>query len=270
LSPAASDWIGLYESAADGDSERVGARFTNGRASGSLSLTIPDNARAGTTNEVRLFNNGRRVAKSDSFTVAVPALSVTPTRVGRGAAVTATWTNIARPAATDWIGLYSSSVSGNSSYLAYIYTRGTTNGSAALIIPPHAPFGTVYELRLFTSNGSTGLVSNTFRVEAARLSVGPTPVLPGRSVTATWGLIPDPTPRDWIGLYPSSSAPDSPSLAWTYIFPTTTGSVPFEIPAATAPGTTYELRLFSNNGYSRLSTSETFTVQAPQAATGSN
>jgi hypothetical protein len=74
--------------------------------------------------------------------------------------------------------------------------------------------------------------------------------------------IPNPTATDWIGLYASSGAPNSPAVSWVYLTGQASGNLLFQIPVATPPGTTYELRLFSNNGYTRLATSNSFTVQA--------
>jgi hypothetical protein len=261
-SPAPTDWIGLYQSRLSGDQAYLTSQATTGRESGSIVLAIPSGAIAGTTYEVRLFNGGRRVATSESFTIRVTTLGVSTTRVQRGGAVTATWTDIARPTATDWIGLYYSSAASNTSYQAYRYTNGSTSGALVLTIPAIVPTGTTYELRLFSNNGYTRLATSaSFRVEQATLRISPTTVPQNFPAVATWSGIPSPTVKDWIGLYASPSAPDSPSISWMYTPGIAGGSLPFTIPAGVAPGTTYELRLFSNNGYSRLATSNTFTIQ---------
>src|SRR5262249_31766551 len=77
-----------------------------------------------------------------------------------------------------------------------------------------------------------------------------------------WANVPSPTSTDWIGLYPlSPPTPDNAYLAFAYTTGTASGSVPFPVPLGTAPGS-YELRLFSNNGFTRLATSNSFTVTA--------
>jgi hypothetical protein len=264
--PRANDWIGLYAFSLVSDSASLASQFTDGRANGSTSFAVPADAPAGTTYELRLFSNGRHLATSDSFTIRVPTLTVSPTKTRRGGIVTATWANIPRPAGTDWIGVYSSPAKSDTQYVAYYpYPPLAPNGAAAVLIPPTAPRGARYELRLFSQNSVTNTrlaTSNTFRVEEASLRVSPTTVLPGQAVGMTWSGIQNPTPRDWIGLYPSSGAPNRPSLSWMYIPPVAGGGLVFAIPADTVPGTTYELRLFSNDGYSRLATSQPFTVQA--------
>jgi hypothetical protein len=80
-------------------------------------------------------------------------------------------------------------------------------------------------------------------------------------VTATWSNVCAPTSKDWIGLF-LPGAPNTSYLAWRYTTGSASGSVPLTIPASLAPGT-YELRLFANNGYTRLGTSNTFAVTSP-------
>ena len=81
-----------------------------------------------------------------------------------------------------------------------------------------------------------------------------------------------PNARDWLGLY-QTSAPDDAYLAWQFmngmkIAPSTgLSGATLQFPAPTVPGT-YEIRLFSNNTYSRLATSSTVTVPAPTITPG--
>jgi 5-hydroxyisourate hydrolase-like protein (transthyretin family) len=234
-------------------------------------LTIPATLAPGTY-ELRLFaNNGyKRLAVSNTFTVAGGctgggSLSASPTSVAAGGSLTATWGSICAPTTTDWIGLYLPGAP-DSSYLANRYTTGTASGSVPFTIPATLAPGT-YELRLFANNGYKRLaVSNTFTVAAgctggANLNASPTSVGAGGSVTATWSNVCTPTSRDWIGLY-IPGAPDTSYLTFRYTTGTASGSVPLTIPATLAPGT-YELRLFANNWYTRLGTSNTFVVTSP-------
>jgi Right handed beta helix region len=91
------------------------------------------------------------------------------------------------------------------------------------------------------------------------LSISPTSVAAGGTVTATWAGIPSPTALDWLGLYTPGSS-DTAYLAWRYTTGTASGNVPFTIPGTITPGT-YELRLLSNNGFTRLAISNSFTAQ---------
>jgi len=219
--------------------------------------------------------------------VSSPAtLSVSPTTVAAGGSVTATWSGIASPTSTDWIGLFVSSGAANTSYLAWIYVScsqvpgaAAAAGSCAFPIPSNTPAGTTYELRLFSNNGFTRLAtSNTFTVTAAgpatTLTASPATIQAGTSVTATWSGIASPTSTDWIGLFASSGAANTSYLAWIYVScsqvpgaAAAAGSCAFPIPSTTPAGTTYELRLFTNNGYTRLATSNTFTVTAAGGTT---
>jgi hypothetical protein len=83
----------------------------------------------------------------------------------------------------------------------------------------------------------------------------------GGAVTGTWNGICAPTSKDWIGIYLPGAANTS-YVAWRYTTGAASGSVQLTVPASTAPGT-YELRLFANNGYTRLGTSNAFAVTAP-------
>ena len=64
---------------------------------------------------------------------------------------------------------------------------------------------------------------------ASTLTVSPTSVTAGGTVTATWAGIPSPTAADWLALY-APGASDTASLAWLYTTGTVSGNVPFPIP----------------------------------------
>ena len=197
-----------------------------------------------------------------------------PASVPAGGSVTATWSGIASPTNTDWIGLYAQG-SADTAYLAWIYVScshtpgaAAAAGSCAFTIPSGVTPGT-YELRLLANNGFTRLATSgalTVTTAGPGLSASPPTVMHGASVTATWSAIPSPTTTDWIGLYAPGAA-NTAYIAWVYVSCTQTpgaaaaaGSCPFTIPGTLTPGT-YELRLFTNNGYARLATSNPLTVQ---------
>jgi galactose oxidase-like protein/PKD domain-containing protein len=299
--PIATDWIGLYApSAPDGSALNwlyVGCSQSAGvgRASGSCSLTVPASV-AAATYELRLFaaNGFTRLAKSATFTVTAGSggtggtvtLSASPASVGAGAPVTAAWSGIATPIATDWIGLYAPS-GPDGSALTWLYVGcaqstsvARASGSCSLTIPASVAAGT-YELRLFAANGFTRLAkSPTFTVTTGSggtggtvtLSASPASVTAGASVTATWNGIVTATATDWIGLY-APSAPDGSALTWLYVGCAQStaaaragGSCPVAVPPNLAAGT-YELRLFAANGFTRLATSNPFTITNNTATT---
>ncbi len=100
------------------------------------------------------------------------------------------------------------------------------------------------------------------------------PVAPGTSVTATWSGIPNPTSHDWIALYASPDAIYNDFLSycpqnvsggygcWVYTNGQASGSIQLLVPSAAPAGSTYQLRLWSNNSYTLLATSNLFTVSA--------
>jgi subtilisin family serine protease len=101
------------------------------------------------------------------------------------------------------------------------------------------------------------------------LIVSPTEIQAGGTLTATWNGIVSPSPTDWIGFY-QSEADDMAFIDRVYVScsdtpdnPAASGSCPFLVPE-TAPDT-YELRLFADDGFTRLAASNTFTVTPAEA-----
>ena len=208
-----------------------------------------------------------------------PTLTVSPTAVAAGDAVTASWNGIPVPVAHDWIGLYQPGVP-SSEYIDWIYVSCSqtpesprTSGSCAFIVPNWLPAGT-YELRLLANDGFTELAaSNLFAVTAPAptLTVTPTGVLAGGTVIASWGGIPVPVAFDWIGLY-TANATNTEFIDWIYVscsqtpvFPQESGSCPFIVPDSLTPGT-YELRLLANDGFTHLAISNSFAVTSEEQA----
>ena len=116
-----------------------------------------------------------------------------------------------------------------------------------------------YELRLFANNSYSRLAtSNAFGVDwkPVRMRVFPTIVTFVDRIKLSWKGIVLPTATDWIGLYEPGAA-DTEYLTWSYTNGEARGRVPFELPSWLSPGS-YELRLFANNGYKRLATSNAF------------
>jgi hypothetical protein len=265
--PTGTDWVGLYDSSSAPEPALLGWAYTNGTAAGSVQLFVPPNASLGGTYELRLFtaNSYTRLATSAPFSVVASTATVaaSPATVAPGAPVTASYAGIGAPSATDWVGLYDSSSASNPALLAWGYTNGGAAGSVQLFVPSGAALGNTYELRLFTNNSYTRLATSTpftVALSNAAISASPSSVSAGSPVTATWSGIAGPTATDWVGLYASSSAPDPAIVAWAYTGGAASGSLNLTVPAGSPPGTSYELRLYANNSYTRLATSAPFTV----------
>jgi len=175
--PSSSDWIGLYASGAP-NSPVTTYRYTTGTASGNVPFTIPSNLAPGTY-QLRLFANSGStlVATSGNFTVTVPniSLSATPVSVLPGGIVTAAWSGIPAPNASDWVGLYTPSAP-NYPEMSRRNTTGTASGSVPFTVPTSVTLGT-YQLRLFAAGTYTLLAtSGNF---TAGLSLGGTVTLNG-------------------------------------------------------------------------------------------
>jgi hypothetical protein len=271
--PSATDWVGVYDSSSAPDPALVAWSYTNGAAAGSVNVTVPLGATAGTSYELRLFANNTytRLATSAPFEVTASATTIaaSPASVTAGGAVTATWSGIAAPTASDWVGLYDSASAPDPALLAWSYTDGNAAGNLNLTVPAtFSPPSPTYELRLFSANTYTRLAtSNPFEVtpSGTGLSASPSPVNAGDPVTATWAHIVSPTPFDWVGLYGLGSDPDTAPLAWAFTNGNADGSLQLTVPIGAASGDLYELRLFANNTYTRLATSNSFSVNASAA-----
>jgi hypothetical protein len=281
-SPTPGDWIGLYASGADDNSFQtwiyVSCSQTRGaaRASGSCPFSLPSTLAPGRY-EVRLFSDDgfSRIATSQTLTVSGGSVTLTasPSTIMAGGTVAASWSRIESPTALDWIGLYAPGAA-DTDIQAWVYvscspTPGAARGigSCPFDLPPTLPLGT-YELRLYMNDGFSRLgTSNTFTVTSGLviLSEAPSTMAAGGTVTAAWSHIESSTPLDWIGLY-APGADDTAFLTWVYAGCAQTpgaakasGSCPLSLPGTLAPGL-YELRLYTNDGFTRLATSGTFTV----------
>jgi hypothetical protein len=304
-----SDWIGLYVPGAANNSliqwMYVSCSKSTGspKASGSCPFAISASVAAGTY-ELRLFSNNSYtvLATSNVFTVGGSStggsstgggvnLTSSPASISVGGTVTASWSGIANPSASDWIGLYVPGAANNSliqwMYVSCSKSTGSpkASGSCPFAISASVAAGT-YELRLFSNNSYTVLAtSNVFTVGGSstggsstgggvNLTSSPASISVGGTVTASWSGIANPSASDWIGLYVPGAANTS-LIQWMYVScskstgsPKASGSCPFAISASVAAGT-YQLRLFSNNSYTVLATSNVFTVGGASTASSS-
>ncbi|OGE80631.1 MAG: hypothetical protein A2660_00790 [Candidatus Doudnabacteria bacterium RIFCSPHIGHO2_01_FULL_45_18] len=166
-------------------------------------------------------------------------------------------------------------VSGSSSTLSWSVSNatslsidqgiGSVSGSSVSVSP-----GATTTYTLTASNPSGSVIANTTVTVLApsSLSAAPATVMVGNQATVTF-YSPFPSATDWIGLfYPGD--PDVYYLDWVYTSSCTqtpssarsSGSCPMTIPAAT----TYEFRLFADDGFTRLATSNQVTGTIPTPA----
>src|SRR3989338_329494 len=285
--PTSQDWIGLYTPTSSNNPSLawvyVSCSQSAGitKASGSCSLTIPSSTAAGTY-QLRLLASGgyTSLAQSANFTVTAAAVgdttppvisSVTASAVTQTDA-TITWTT--NEPSDGQIVFPTGPCPGGTNCGTPIVPTLITNHSINLgnSLTP----GTTYTYQVKSRDAAGNLATSatfTFTTQSApssTLSVSPSSVTAGQSVTATWSNIQNPTPQDWVGLYAPSGSSASP-LNWVYVScsqsPDTakaSGSCPLAIPSSFTPGT-YQLRLLSAGGYTILAQSQNFTVTAPVA-----
>jgi hypothetical protein len=201
--------------------------------------------------------------------------NVTASNPPSGGSVTAAWTGIPSPSATDWLGLYLPGTP-NSAYLGWIYVNcskspgvARASGSCTFTIPFAVNPGT-YELRLLANNGYTDIItSNSFTIGngGPAIGSGAASVPRGSSLTATWSGVVSPSSTDWIWIVAPGTSLFSSSSPWIYVScaqtpgtPRASGSCPLVVPPSLAPGT-YELRLMANDGFTTLAQSGSFVVQ---------
>jgi hypothetical protein len=258
--PTATDWVGVY-SAGAADADYVMRAYTNGRGTDRMLIALPNGISTGPY-ELRLFANNTltRLATSNGLNVVpAPGLAAGVTSVPRGGKLSVSWMAIAAPTSTDWVTLNPVGAL-DTNWVAWSYTTGTAGGSLNLSLPSNVTTGT-YELRLFANNTWQRLaVSNLLNV-GPTLTTTSTPVAPGGTLTVTWKGIVTPSPADWLALVPLN-APDNNWKAWMYTSGQAGGSQAFVLPT-TLPAGTYDLRLFSNNTFTRLALSDVITITAP-------
>ena len=263
----AGAWAILKQISPDASvSELLGALQTTG-----LPLTDPRNGVTVSRIQIR--------QALDSLGSRQVNLVVGPTAVQAGGILNATWSAIASPTSTDWIGLYQPGAH-DTAFIDWIYVscsktlaNALASGSCPFVVPASVVPG-AYELRLYASDGFMRLaISDAFTVigdTVPFLSVSPTTIQPGGTVSSTWSGIAAPSSTDWIGLYQRGAA-DGAYIDWVYVScsktagsPQATGSCPFTVPVSLISAD-YELRLLANDGFTRLATSDTFNVTPGEA-----
>src|SRR5439155_1308415 len=97
-SPTSTDWVGLFPAGA-ANSAYLFTSYTSGTASGSVPISVPNTAAAGSY-EVRLFaHNGFTLLATATLSVIAPSatLSLVPITAAPGDSVSASWSGITSP-----------------------------------------------------------------------------------------------------------------------------------------------------------------------------
>jgi photosystem II stability/assembly factor-like uncharacterized protein len=267
VSPTASDWVALIPNGGTW-SDRVAWSYTNGMASGSLSLMIPIGISGG-PHELRLYPNGQTTSiavASGPITIQAAAISPSQTSFAAGTTITVTWSGIPSPTSSDWFALIPSGGIW-SDRVAWRYTDGQASGSLTLAVPQNAPAGT-YNLKLYP-NGQTSPIATSAAI-SLQAAAGPTVTAPtsltaGSALSVNWSSIPNPNSLDWIGIIPSGGI-WSDRVAWTYTGGSAAGGTGIAI-AANAPAGTYYAKFYPAGGTTVLVSSQAIAISAPTSPT---
>jgi hypothetical protein len=149
-------------------------------------------------------------------------------------------------------------------------TKNAVSGVASFSDLAVNQAGTGYTLTA-ASTGLSSVTSNIFNVSVpagVSLAAVPNSVPAGDPFTVTWTQIPTAINRDWIGLFTAGSS-DTAYLDYVYVgcgqsptVPAASGACSFPISTNRTAGA-YEFRLFPNDTFDRLATSNPVTIAPP-------
>lgn len=154
-----------------------------------------------------------------------------------------------------WVGFYKSGTT-DRSYLSYQYIKSLPSGQYTVEAPKDLG---LYEFRFFKDNGYTRIgKSSTYQVaqHAATITTNSTRFKPEQTITASYANAPSYS-NAWIGFYKSGST-DRSYKSYEFLKGT---SGQYSVKAPKEAGQ-YEFRLFLDNGYTRLASSQLITVSA--------
>jgi subtilisin family serine protease len=290
------DWLGVHPAAA-ADGIFLDWFFFNGQkvvpiaGLGNTAFAISAPTQLGTY-QLRFFadNSYTRMTTSAAITVAaLPSIAIGDISVTEGNAGTtlATFTASLSAASTQNISAQFATSNGTATASAdyqasagtITFLAGSTTANVMITVNGDVTFESNETFALTLSNAvnavlgdntATATIVNDDAAIAATLTAPATPVAPGgiAAVTIANG---QGNPTDWIGLY-QSNAGDSTFVAWAYLnglaTPPAVGltSATLQFVAPMVLGT-YQFRLFSNNSYARIGTSNSFSVAAIQPPT---
>lgn len=212
---------------------------------------------------VYLYNQPLAILDQALVTGTGTAVAVTTVPALKNSNINVSWSGIATPTASDWIGIYAIG-SSDFAYLDWAYTNGGASGAVNVTLNhPSLVAGGTYEARLYANDGYTLLAKSApFVLNPAGpvVAVTSAPQIKGQSITVKWSGITGPTSTDWVGIYAVGSN-DFAYLDWAYTNGGSNGTVNVTLnhPGIVA-GNTYEARLYANDGYTLIAKTPPFTV----------
>ncbi len=282
IAPTGTNWIGLYTPGAASQNHGgiwmyVNCTKTAGAAfpSGSCVFPIPSGLASGNY-ELRLHASSSWSAIAStpltltgSGGTGGTTVGVTPSSATAGSAVTVSWSGIASPTGSNWIGLLKPGApswehAGVWMYVSCSKTAGAAfpSGSCSFPIPSGTASG-AYEIRLHASSSWTPLASTPITITGGgtggtSVNVVPGSIARGGTVTVNWSAIAAPTGSNWIGLLKPGAPSWEHSGVWMYVNCTKTagaaaasGSCAFPIPGSLTAGN-YEIRLHASASWTPI------------------
>ncbi len=248
----ADDWIALAPAGSPNTTYRA-YLFTNGQTSGTASIVAP----AGGTYVARAFphNTFALLAESTPFELVTPTVGTDQPSYAPGSIITVSYSGLPGYS-NDWIALAPAG-SPNTTYLAYVFTNGQTNGTASFTAPVA---GGSFVIRAFPKNTFTLLT------ESAPITVGTASVTPsvstdassyiyGGEITVTYSGLPG-NPQDMLVLTTPGAA-NSAYVASVFTNGQASGTATFTAP--TDQGA-YVVRAFPNNTFDLLAESQPISI----------
>lgn len=156
---------------------------------------------------------------------------------------------------SSWVGFYKLGAA-DKSFLSYKYIKGLPGGQYTVEAPKDLG---AYEFRFFKDNGYIRIgTSPTYQItqHTPTITVSTSNAKPEQTITASYANAPSYTTA-WIGFYKAGSA-DTSYKAYEFL---KGSSGQYSVKAPKEAGQ-YEFRLFLDNGYTRLASSQLVTVSA--------
>jgi len=248
------DFVALYRTGVGDKEGYVTYQWLQGKTTGTLTFTAPSTAG---TYEFRMFRNNTwfKLGTSNVVTVIPLSLTVSPASVSSGQSITVTFSG-APGNLKDFVAMYHTGVGDKEGYVTYQWLQGNTTGTLTFTAPSTA--GT-YEFRMFLNNTWKKLAtSNSVTVAGSMITLeaSPTTISQGDTISVYYSGAPG-NSYDWVGMF-EIGAENSKFIYRQFLWGTTSDTLLFTAPQNIA--STYEFRLFRNNTYEKLATSNPVTV----------